>query len=294
MGEPGAPAKWPFVVAGTGRTECHGDALAVLMTVSTVYGAEVAGPDGRPSLSGALLATFRKGRYNNAIRHFMWQASLTFSFGARAAKRLGDAHEWGESGPDTRIDQHNNSVARSYLCTSEGENPLNTAHSPRRGLFLGLAVTIGCLTGLALLAGSAYLLFYGSEGSCEEKQAVARMAEVSTAAPAAATGTTLVPERTSVECMDDSGDPWVAADSAYAYDTDAPSLATRYWDTAGEEGWKAVGGRAKAPDRFRSGFGMCFQKEVAGEPAQLMVRADGPGRFVVTVSSALDGSEISC
>ncbi|MER5759782.1 hypothetical protein [Streptomyces sp. NPDC002082] len=169
-----------------------------------------------------------------------------------------------------------------------------TAHSPRRGLFLGLAVTIGCLTGLALLAGSAYLLFYRSEGSCEEKQAVARMAQVSTAAPAAVAGTTLVPEKTGVECMDDSGDPWVAADSAYAYDTDAQSLATRYWDTAKEEGWKAVDGRAEAPDGFRSGYGMCFQKEVAGEPALLRVAAKGPGRFVATVESALDGSAISC
>ncbi|MFC7931815.1 hypothetical protein [Streptomyces cinereoruber] len=61
-----------------------------------------------------LLAIFRKGRVNNAIRQFMWQTSLTFFFGARAAKRLGDAHEWGESCTDTKIDQHNNSVARSF------------------------------------------------------------------------------------------------------------------------------------------------------------------------------------
>lgn len=66
------------------------------------------------AISGALLATFRKGRENNAIRHFMWQASLTFYFGARAAKRLGDPHEWGQTGLDTEIDQHNNRVARSF------------------------------------------------------------------------------------------------------------------------------------------------------------------------------------
>ncbi|WP_158943530.1 hypothetical protein [Streptomyces sp. NRRL S-378] len=38
------------------------------------------------AISGMLLATFRSGAKNNAIRHFMWQASLTFYFGARAAK----------------------------------------------------------------------------------------------------------------------------------------------------------------------------------------------------------------
>lgn len=171
---------------------------------------------------------------------------------------------------------------------------LTTAPSPWRGRLRGLAAAIGSLIGLALLAGSVYLLFYGSEGSCEENEAVARMAQVSAAAPAAAAGTTPVPERSGVECMDDSGDPWVAADSAYVFDTDARSLATGYWDTASEEGWKEVGARAEAPDGFRSGFGMCFQKDVAGGPALLRVRADGPSRFVVTVESALDGSAISC
>ncbi|MFE4632162.1 hypothetical protein ACFRJ1_02115 [Streptomyces sp. NPDC056773] len=170
---------------------------------------------------------------------------------------------------------------------------MNTARSPRSGLFLGLAVTIGCLAGLALLA-AAYQLFYGSEGSCEENRAAARMAQVSAAAPATAAGGTPVPEQPRVECMDDSGEPWVVADSTYAYDTDARSLATRYWDTAKGEGWKADRGRADALDGFRSGFGMCFQKEVAGEPATLRVTAAGPGRFVASVESALDGSSISC
>lgn len=168
-----------------------------------------------------------------------------------------------------------------------------TAHSPRRALFLSLAVTIGCVTGLAWLAGSMYLLFYGSEGSCEESKAVERMAQVSAAAPAVA-GTTPVAERTNVECMDDSGDSWVAADSAYTHDVDAQTLATNYWDIARKDGWKAVGTRAEAPDRFRTGLGMCFHKEIAGEPALLRVGADGPREFTVTVESALDGSTISC
>ncbi|WP_328738229.1 hypothetical protein OHA91_39110 [Streptomyces erythrochromogenes] len=167
---------------------------------------------------------------------------------------------------------------------------MNTTQSPRRGMYLGLAATLI----LALLAGSLYVLFYGSEGSCEETRAVERMAQVSAAAPAAPTGATPVAERTNVECMDDSGDPWVAADSGYTHGLDAQSLAAHYWDTAGKEGWKAVGTRAQAPDRLRSGFGMCFQKEVAGQPALLRVGADGPKEYVVTVESALDGSTIAC
>lgn len=48
----------------------------------------------------------------NAIRHFMWQAARTLYFGAVAAKRLGDAHEYGERGDGHEIDLHNNDAAR--------------------------------------------------------------------------------------------------------------------------------------------------------------------------------------
>lgn len=170
---------------------------------------------------------------------------------------------------------------------------MTTAHSPCRALFLSLAVTLGCVTGLALLAGSMYLLFYGAEGSCEENKAVERMAQVAAATPSAAAGTTPVAESTSVECMDDSGDPWVTADSAYAHDGDAQPLMAHYWDTAAKDGWKAVGTRAQAPDRFRDS-GVCFRKEVAGEPALLRLSSTGPARFVVSVESALDGSKMPC
>ncbi|MFZ3495503.1 hypothetical protein ACODT5_20145 [Streptomyces sp. 5.8] len=173
-------------------------------------------------------------------------------------------------------------------------NPSITARSPWRARLWGLAAVIGSAAVLAWLAGSAYQLFYGAEGSCEESGAVARMAQVSAAVPAVAAGTTPVAERTGVECMDDSGDPWVSTYNAYTYATDTGPFAAHYWDIATEEGWKADGTRAEAPDGFRSGFGMCFQKEVAGAPASLHVGADGPGRFVVTVESALDGSAISC
>ncbi|MHA6757463.1 RHS repeat domain-containing protein [Streptacidiphilus sp. PAMC 29251] len=62
---------------------------------------------------------------NNALRHFIWQATLTYVLGAAAAKRLGDAHEVGEHcrgarnrSCDTVRDQHNNSVARTFVHSS--------------------------------------------------------------------------------------------------------------------------------------------------------------------------------
>ncbi|WP_158754401.1 hypothetical protein [Streptomyces sp. NRRL F-2580] len=46
--------------------------------------------------------------------------------------------------------------------------------------------------------------------------------------------------------------------------------------------------RAKAPERFRGVSGMCFRKDVAGEPALLRGRSAGPGEVLVAVESALD------
>jgi len=76
------------------------------------------------ALSGILSMNI-KGNHGrrNAVRHFIWQASLTFFFGAAAAKRIGDAHEWGEKCPrhgrcDTKVDQHNNRVARTFESSS--------------------------------------------------------------------------------------------------------------------------------------------------------------------------------
>ncbi|MEJ8640298.1 hypothetical protein WKI68_00430 [Streptomyces sp. MS1.HAVA.3] len=88
-------------------------------------------------------------------------------------------------------------------------------------MILGVVVGLASLVCLALLAGSAWLLFYGSEGACDENAALERMEQVAAAAPAAAAGTTVVAERSGAECMDDSGDPWMSADTVYSHDGDA-------------------------------------------------------------------------
>ncbi|MFI9152309.1 DNRLRE domain-containing protein [Streptomyces sp. NPDC053367] len=70
-------------------------------------------------LSGVLLWKLpgSKSR-NNALRHFIWMAALTYFFGWRAAKRLGDAHEYGQTSRDSRKDQYNNRVARNFVASS--------------------------------------------------------------------------------------------------------------------------------------------------------------------------------
>ncbi|MFD5589649.1 DNRLRE domain-containing protein [Streptomyces sp. NPDC127063] len=105
-------------------------------------------------LSG-ILSLHIKGNHGrrNAIRHFIWQASLTYFFGAKAAKRIGDAHEWGERCPrhgrcDTKVDQHNNHVARVF--ESSSYNRRQTRYWVNRGLLLQYLYQVG-----------AYLYRYG-------------------------------------------------------------------------------------------------------------------------------------
>ncbi|MFD3499115.1 RHS repeat-associated core domain-containing protein [Streptomyces sp. NPDC058678] len=70
-------------------------------------------------LSGILLWNIGTSKSrNNAVRHFIWQAALTFFFGAAAAKRLGDAHEYGDHSRDSRKDQYNNRQARAFVGSS--------------------------------------------------------------------------------------------------------------------------------------------------------------------------------
>jgi hypothetical protein len=51
----------------------------------------------------------------NAIRHFMWQATLTARFGVDAARAIADAQEAGTpSRRDSRADRHNNTAGQTY------------------------------------------------------------------------------------------------------------------------------------------------------------------------------------
>jgi hypothetical protein len=71
-------------------------------------------------ISQAALATAtRHGRgvpgRANAMRHFMWQATLTARFGVDAARTIASAQEAGTpSRRDSRVDEHNNSAGQVY------------------------------------------------------------------------------------------------------------------------------------------------------------------------------------
>jgi RHS repeat-associated protein len=98
-------------------------------------------------LSG-ILSWNIKGNHGrrNAVRHFIWQASLTYFFGAAAAKKIGNAHEWGERCPrhgrcDTKVDQHNNRVARIF--ESNSYNRRQTRYWLNRGLLFQYLYQVG-------------------------------------------------------------------------------------------------------------------------------------------------------
>lgn len=67
----------------------------------------------------ALSAAAKHGRgvpgRANALRHFMWQATLTARFGVDVAQSIASAQEAGTpSRRDSRVDQHNNAAGQAY------------------------------------------------------------------------------------------------------------------------------------------------------------------------------------
>jgi hypothetical protein len=51
----------------------------------------------------------------NAMRHFMWQATLTARFGVDVARSIAAAQEAGTpSRRDSRVDDHNNAAGQAY------------------------------------------------------------------------------------------------------------------------------------------------------------------------------------
>lgn len=51
----------------------------------------------------------------NAMRHFMWQATLTAKFGLDAARSIAQAQEVGSPARrDSRVDAHNNAAGQAY------------------------------------------------------------------------------------------------------------------------------------------------------------------------------------
>ncbi|MFF0440232.1 DUF6973 domain-containing protein [Kitasatospora sp. NPDC004614] len=85
---------------------------------------------------------------NNAARHFIWMATLTYFVGATAAQRLGDAHEYGEKAKcrpgrrcDTDIDQYNNRKARIFVSSSWNRSQMTYWNN--RGLLIQYLHKIG-------------------------------------------------------------------------------------------------------------------------------------------------------
>lgn len=67
----------------------------------------------------ALSAAAQHGRgvpgRTNAMRHFMWQATLTARFGVDAARSIARAQEAGSPNRrDSRVDAHNNAAGQAY------------------------------------------------------------------------------------------------------------------------------------------------------------------------------------
>ncbi len=64
----------------------------------------------------------RRWRAENAVRHFVWQAWLTASYGLEVAEAVGRAHERVSSDArDSAVDRENNRIGQEYGAAHAGE-----------------------------------------------------------------------------------------------------------------------------------------------------------------------------
>jgi hypothetical protein len=95
------------------------------------------------------------------------------------------------------------------------------------------------------------------------------------------------------ECLDDSGDAWVAVTWQYDSEASRPAVLDHYRAAAGREGWSVEppDGGAGVP---QGPADVCFAKDVEGGPVLLRILFDTRGAFLVSVESSLDGTPMGC
>ncbi|ALC19428.1 hypothetical protein SPRI_1122 [Streptomyces pristinaespiralis] len=165
-----------------------------------------------------------------------------------------------------------------------------TRRSPWR--MIGLALVLSAATGAGLLALVAREF---DAGDCAD--AAARTEQVASLRvfdmPPPGARPSRGWEEAESECLDDSGEAWLAVTWQYDWGASRQSVMDHYRAAAGEDGWSV-----EPPD---GGAGVplgpadvCYAKDIEGGPVLLRIFFDTPGAFVVSVESSLDGTPMGC
>jgi hypothetical protein len=166
--------------------------------------------------------------------------------------------------------------------------------------FVSLTVSVVAVLCAAEL-GAAYflgggLVLDGTGADCEESGK--RMAQVSSASvvPPPPVGATLLEghEDAGSECMDDTGQAWLAVDRYYRFDGDRRAVITHYRQAAEKSGWTPSSSEPADASVSGAPADVCFSKDLAGAPALLRLHVDTTRTYLTSVESSLDGEPMEC
>ena len=100
-------------------------------------------------------------------------------------------------------------------------------------------------------------------------------------------------ENAESECLDDSGEAWLAVTRQFDSEETWPVVLDHYRAAAGRDGWSVElpDGGAGIP---QGPADVCYTKDVAGGPVLLRILFGAPGTFFVSAESSLDGTPMGC
>jgi hypothetical protein len=101
-------------------------------------------------------------------------------------------------------------------------------------------------------------------------------------------------EGVQTECMDDSGEPWLAATAVYESDADMHTVLDHYRKETKEDGWTPLRPEGEAGGTPDDPADSCYRKDIGDGPVLLRIHYATLTAFLVSVESSLDGALIEC
>ncbi|MER5309237.1 hypothetical protein ABT034_15780 [Streptomyces sp. NPDC002773] len=158
---------------------------------------------------------------------------------------------------------------------------------------LGLVLLALAVAGVGLFATVTWL--EGSDGCADSSARQRQIAALKVlGTPPAGSRPALGIEGVQTECMDDSGDPWLAATSGYGSDADQQTVLDHYRKVTKQDGWTSLRPEVDAGGAQGAPADSCYSKDIAGGPVLLRIHYATLTEYLVSVESSLDGTLIEC
>lgn len=101
-------------------------------------------------------------------------------------------------------------------------------------------------------------------------------------------------EHAEPECLDDSGEAWLAVTRRYDSEKGRQAVHDHYRSVAGHDGWTLEHPEDVAPGHHDPLADLCFAKVVGDGPVLVRIHFEAPGSFFVSAESGFDGTPMGC